>query len=157
MLSQSPCTALTAGSCCAKGLSLGSEKQLEFHWSFEPIMQWGIFWRTNQKRVMPANLRPCLIPHWQSYCHRARTVQQSMTTGIRPRELLRSHIKILHIWIWCTNSMFMMKNKKLSFQNLQVTSDVINLKIIVSVKMPIWIQKMPKITNEVIMCIINVW
>ena len=48
-----------------------------------------------------------------------------------------------------------MKNKKLSFQNLQVASDVINLKII-SVKMPIWIQKNAEITNEVIMCIIDV-
>ena len=36
-----------------------------------------------------------------------------------------------------------MKNKKLSFQNMQVASDVINLKII-SVKMPIWIPKMLK-------------
>ena len=66
-----------------------------------------------------------------------------MTTGIWPRELLISRIEILHIWIWCTNLMFMMKNKKLSFQNLQVASDVMNLKII-SVKMSIWIPKMPK-------------
>ena len=112
-------------------------------------MQWGtgqsqsIFRPTNHKRVMPANLRPCLIPHWQSYYHQARTVLQSMTTGTRPREFLRSCIKILHIWTRCTNLRFMIKNKKWSFQNLQVASDVINLKII-SVKMPIWITKMLK-------------
>ena len=53
------------------------------HWSCEPIMQWGtgqsqsIFRPTNHKRVMPANRRPCLIPHWRSYCHPGRTVEQS--------------------------------------------------------------------------------
>ena len=26
---------------------------------------------------MGASWRPCLIPHWQSYCHQARTVKQS--------------------------------------------------------------------------------
>ena len=124
----------------------GLKNSWNSHWSFEPIMQWGtgqsqsIFWPTNHKRVMPANLMPCLIPHWQSYCHQARTVEQSMTTRIRLRELLRSRIKILHIWIWCTNLRFMMKNKKWSIQNLQVASDVINLKIIFV--MPIWIPKM---------------
>ena len=62
-----------------------------------------------------------------------------MTTGIRPRELLGGCIKILHIWTWCdTNLRFMMKNKKWSIQNLQVASDVINLKII-PVKMLVWI------------------
>ena len=66
-----------------------------------------------------------------------------ISVKIWPRELLISRIEILHIWIWCTNLMFMMKNKKLSFQNLQVASDVMNLKII-SVKMSIWIPKMPK-------------
>ena len=50
------------------------------HWSREPIMQWGTgqsqstFRPTNHKKVMPTNWRPCLIPHWQSYCHQARTV-----------------------------------------------------------------------------------
>ena len=47
-----------------------------------------------------------------------------------------------------------MKNKKLSFQNMQVASDVINLKII-SVKMPIWKPKNAKITNYGIMRIFN--
>ena len=47
-----------------------------------------------------------------------------------------------------------MKNKKLSFQNMQVASDVINLKII-SVKMPIWIPKKAEITNYGIMRIFN--
>ena len=28
----------------------------------------------NHKRVISANWRPCLIPHWQSYCHQVRTV-----------------------------------------------------------------------------------
>ena len=50
------------------------------HWSCKPIMQWGtrqsqsIFGPTNHKRVMPANWRPCFLPHWQSYCHQVRTV-----------------------------------------------------------------------------------
>ena len=50
------------------------------HWSREPIKQWGarqcqsVFIPTNHKRVMPANWRPCLISHWQSYCHQARSV-----------------------------------------------------------------------------------
>ena len=40
-------------------------------------MQWGtrqfqsIFRPTNHKSTMPANWRPCLIPHWQSYCYQA--------------------------------------------------------------------------------------
>ena len=56
------------------------------HWSCEQIMQQGtrlsqsIFWSTNQSqkgdasRVMPANWRPCLLPH---NCHRDKTVKQS--------------------------------------------------------------------------------
>ena len=58
----------------------GLKNSWNSHWSFEPIMQWGtgqsqsIFWPTNHKRVMPANLRPCLLPHWQSHCNQARTV-----------------------------------------------------------------------------------
>ena len=50
------------------------------HWSREPIMQLGtrqsqsIFRPTNHKSLMPANWRPYLIPHWQSYRHQARTV-----------------------------------------------------------------------------------
>ena len=39
-----------------------------------------IFRPTNHNSVMPANWRPCLIPHWQSYCHQIRTVYQSSTT-----------------------------------------------------------------------------
>ena len=103
-----------------KGTVTGVWKSWNSHWSCEPIMQWGtgesqsIFRPTNHKRVTPANWRTCLC------------------------------IKILHIWTWWdTNLRFMMKNKKWSFQNLQVASDIINLKII-SVKMPIWIPKMLK-------------
>ena len=48
-----------------------------------------------------------------------------------------------------------MKNKKWSFQNLQVASDAINLKII-SVKMALWITKMLFINDELIMCIFKV-
>ena len=138
-----------AGSCSAKGLSVGSEKQLEFPlviWAYNAMGHWAIpiYLLTNQSQKSDATQFEAMSnTHWQSYCHHARTVYQSMTTGIRPRELLRSRIKILHMWIWCTNLMFMMKNKKLSFQNMQVASDVINLKII-SVKMPIWIPKMLK-------------
>ena len=58
----------------------GLKNSWNSHWSREPIMQWGtgqsqsIFRLTNHKRVMPANWRPCLIYHWQSYCHQAGTV-----------------------------------------------------------------------------------
>ena len=54
--------------------------------SCEPTMQWDtrqsqpIFRPTNHKRVMPANWRPCLIPHWQSYCY--QTVSQSILQQI---------------------------------------------------------------------------
>ena len=40
------------------------------HRSHKPTMEWDtrqshfIFWPTNHKRLMPANWRPCLIPHW---------------------------------------------------------------------------------------------
>ena len=50
--------------------------------------------------------------------------------------------------------MFMMKNKKLSFQNMQVASDVINLKII-SVKNANLNTKNAEITNYGIMRIFN--
>ena len=64
----------------AKGLSLGSEKR----WGF-PLLTWAhnamgtrksqfIFRPANHKRVMPANWRPCLIPHWESYYHQVSTV-----------------------------------------------------------------------------------
>ena len=49
-------------------------------WSHEPTMHcnirqsWPIFTPTNHKIMMPANWRPCLIPHWQSYCHHVMTV-----------------------------------------------------------------------------------
>ena len=46
-----------------------------------------------------------------------------------------------------------MKNKKWSFQNLQVASDVINLKIIY--KNANLNTKNAEITNKVIMCIFN--
>ena len=58
----------------------GLENRGNSHCSHEPIMQWGtrqsqsIFRCTNHKRVMPDNWRPCLLPHWESYCHRVRTV-----------------------------------------------------------------------------------
>ena len=58
---------------CHWGLKNGGNS----HWSHEPIMQWGtrqsqpIFRPTSHKRVMPANQRPCLIPHWQSYCRQS--------------------------------------------------------------------------------------
>ena len=61
---------------CHWGLKNGGNS----HWSRKPIMQWGtsqsqsIFRLTNHKSVMPANRKPCRIPHWQSYCHHARTV-----------------------------------------------------------------------------------
>ena len=51
---------------CHWGLKNGGNS----HWSREPTMQWGtkqpqsIFKSTNHKNAMP-----CLIPHWQSYCH----------------------------------------------------------------------------------------
>ena len=54
------------------------------HRSCERIMQCGtrqsqsLFRPANHKSMMPANWRPCLIPHWQSYCHQARTVSQSI-------------------------------------------------------------------------------
>ena len=80
-----PCTALTAGICLPLGLCKGIVTGVwknggNSHWSREPIMQWGtrqslfIFRPTNHKSMMPANWRPVLIPHWQSYCHQARTV-----------------------------------------------------------------------------------
>ena len=57
--------------CHCRGLENGGNP----HWSREPMMQWdtrksqSIFRTTNHKSVMPANWRPCLIPHWQSHCH----------------------------------------------------------------------------------------
>ena len=54
---------------CHWGLKNGGNS----HWSRDTIMQRGIrqshsiFRPTNHKRVMPANRRSCLIPHWQSY------------------------------------------------------------------------------------------
>ena len=66
-------------STCRCGLKNGEKS----HWSREPIMQWGtkqsqsIFRPNNHKSMMPANLRPCLLSHQQSYCHQATTVQQS--------------------------------------------------------------------------------
>ena len=53
---------------CHWGLKNGKNS----HWSCEPIIQWGtrqsqyIFRLTNHKRIMPADWRPCLLPHWQS-------------------------------------------------------------------------------------------
>ena len=64
---------------CDRGLKNGGNSQ----WSSEPILQWGtrqsqsIIRPTNYKTVMPANWRSPLLPHWQSYCHQARTVYQS--------------------------------------------------------------------------------
>ena len=49
-----------------------------------------------------------------------------------------------------------MKNKKWSFQNLQVASDVINLKII-TVKNANLNTKNAEINNEVIISIFNAW
>ena len=58
-----------------------------------------------------------------------------LATRIRPS---RSGTDIPHIWArFDTKLLLMMKNKIWRFQNLQVASDVINLKII-SVKMAIW-------------------
>ena len=34
----------------------------------------------NHKMIMPANWRPCFIPHWKSWCHQARTVEKSIPT-----------------------------------------------------------------------------
>ena len=53
---------------CHWGLKNGKNS----HWSCKPIIQWGtrqsqyIFRLTNHKRIMPADWRPCLLPHWQS-------------------------------------------------------------------------------------------
>ena len=58
------CKFIMTGVPCHWGL----KNSWNSHRSFEPIMQWGtgqpqsIFWPTNHKRVMPANLRPWLIP-----------------------------------------------------------------------------------------------
>ena len=57
------------------------------HWSrsHEPTMHcmWGvpqsIFGSANHTANNSANRRPCLIAHWQSYCHQVRTVKQSMS------------------------------------------------------------------------------
>ena len=35
---------------------------------------WYTFRPANHKRAMSTNMSPCLIPHWQSYSHQARTV-----------------------------------------------------------------------------------
>ena len=66
---------------CHWGLKNGGNS----HWSREPILQWGtrqsqhLFRPANHKSVMPANWRPCLLPHWHSYCHhQAGTVWQSI-------------------------------------------------------------------------------
>ena len=79
-----PCTALTAGICLPLGLCKGTVTRVwNSQWSHELITQWGtsqsqsIFRPTNHRSAMPANWRPCFIPHWQSYYHQARTVKQS--------------------------------------------------------------------------------
>ena len=64
---------------CHWGLKIAQNS----HWPREPIMQRGtrqsqsILRSSNNKSAMSTNWRPCLIPHWQSYCHQARAVQQS--------------------------------------------------------------------------------
>ena len=61
-------------------------------WKFSPVM-WAHnpsqlkqsqpkFRPTNHERVMVANRKPCLILHWQSDCHQARTVKQSTSLPI---------------------------------------------------------------------------
>ena len=40
-----------------------------------------IYRPANHKRVMSANWRPCLTPHWQSLCHQAGTMKQSSNTS----------------------------------------------------------------------------
>ena len=71
---------LTAVRAVRRDCHWGLKNSGNSHWSHEPIMHWGtrqsqsIFRPNNHKRVMPDNWRPCLIPHWQSYCHQARTV-----------------------------------------------------------------------------------
>ena len=58
---------------CAKGLSLVSEKRVDVtigHVNIKSIATEAIphvFRPANHKRGMPAESRPCLIPHWQSF------------------------------------------------------------------------------------------
>ena len=74
---------LPAGRAVQRDCHWGLKNGGNYLWSHDPMMQWdtrqsqSIFRQTNYKRAMPANWRPCLIPHWQSYCHQARTMKQS--------------------------------------------------------------------------------
>ena len=64
---------------CQLPLKIGGNS----HWSHEPIRHciWGviksIFASADHTASNAANYKPCLITHWQSYCHQVRTVKQS--------------------------------------------------------------------------------
>ena len=74
-LTQSPCTALTAGNLPAVRAVQGDYqwpmKMVKIptchEWAHNPLQlrqSQSIFRQTNHKTVMPANWSPCLIPHW---------------------------------------------------------------------------------------------
>ena len=101
-ISQSLCTALMAGNLPAIRAVQGDcqwplkwQKFLPVmsaHNSFQPRQLQPIFRPTNHKTMMPTNCRPCLISHWQSYCHQARTVKQSTESLIIPYDTISANI-----------------------------------------------------------------
>ena len=110
-VSQSPCTALMTDICLPyelyKGAISALWKIMEIHtghvstlcklWlqQSKPISR-----LTNQKSLVPADWRLCLVSHfWQPYCHPARTVKQFR------RELDRCDVYMAdrHLLLWNLN------------------------------------------------------